>query len=565
MQFFYQFLQDSSRYINRYNTEHHEFNDPVDTFRLELANLRKDISLPVNKKIQRNPLDSQNTLRHTNYPPLILLRPNSSQSSYSYSPPRSIVHSPTDQSSLNLYPEYDQTHTRTAPLSLQREVQSHDPIRYTTDNECIQPQSPGVIQFLKKVNPLELRSFLRPGGTFFLFDLTGNKTKIRWGTRKDGEMDYINTSNEHVSIKEGYTLVDPLVLDQYEERELNKQLNNARVNPERITNQERTSEGNNKLPYRYVACANFANGGCPGYVTPSKRFSMTMAQSQLRHLYNQGFRHIITLNGETKVGDAARSLRNEGINIHHELINPSSSEGMREAGLRIASLTQQGIKVYVHCTWGCHRAPAASALGLMYRGARSWDEARNSAKVDMSKYNDKLYGPGCEKIYQFAESHGKKIYNRPQRSTEFKDINSRTRSNSNIIGAPINSERALSSPQRNQTEQVQRYGSVKEISSMAEFESEVLQSSSPVVVDYYGTFCGPCKAFLPKLTKFAKKNDQIKVLKVDVQKCRDVAKKYKKARGVPVFQFFKEGELLHQSASVSSIQSLEDICEDEFK
>ena len=127
------------------------------------------------------------------------------------------------------------------------------------------------------------------------------------------------------------------------------------------------------------------------------------------------------------------------------------------------------------------------------------------------------------------------------------------------VQPPLQNSRAQ--PQK--MERVQKYGSVKEISSMAEFDREVLHHKGPVLVDYYTTYCGPCIAFLPKLKQFAKQYDNVKVLKVDIQTCPDLASKYDISI-VPVFQFFKDGKMKHQHAKVPTLQFLEDTCKNKI-
>lgn len=64
------------------------------------------------------------------------------------------------------------------------------------------------------------------------------------------------------------------------------------------------------------------------------------------------------------------------------------------------------------------------------------------------------------------------------------------------------------------------------------FESEVLASTIPVIVEFGATWCGPCQKQLPILEKLADESGDIKVGKVDVDQSRNLANKYA-VRSVP--------------------------------
>ena len=75
------------------------------------------------------------------------------------------------------------------------------------------------------------------------------------------------------------------------------------------------------------------------------------------------------------------------------------------------------------------------------------------------------------------------------------------------------------------------------------FESEVLQAQSPVLVDYWAEWCGPCKAIAPTLEEVAKEySGKLKVAKVNVDENQEVPRKYG-IRGIPTLMLFKNGNI----------------------
>lgn len=87
---------------------------------------------------------------------------------------------------------------------------------------------------------------------------------------------------------------------------------------------------------------------------------------------------------------------------------------------------------------------------------------------------------------------------------------------------------------------------MSEIISSAEFQSKVLQAAEPVLVDFFATWCGPCKMLAPALDAVAAEvAGRAKVYKVDVDQSPDVAAQYG-VMSVPTLILFKGGQPVKQ-------------------
>ena len=75
------------------------------------------------------------------------------------------------------------------------------------------------------------------------------------------------------------------------------------------------------------------------------------------------------------------------------------------------------------------------------------------------------------------------------------------------------------------------------------FEEQVLNSASPVLVDYWAEWCGPCKMIAPILEEIADEyTDKLTVAKINIDENKETPEKYA-VRGIPTLMIFKNGEV----------------------
>ncbi len=83
---------------------------------------------------------------------------------------------------------------------------------------------------------------------------------------------------------------------------------------------------------------------------------------------------------------------------------------------------------------------------------------------------------------------------------------------------------------------------IKHVSD-ASFEADVIQSSLPVLVDYWAEWCGPCKMIAPVLDELSGTyQNKLQIAKMNVDENRDIPAKFG-IRGIPTLMLFKDGQL----------------------
>ena len=91
-----------------------------------------------------------------------------------------------------------------------------------------------------------------------------------------------------------------------------------------------------------------------------------------------------------------------------------------------------------------------------------------------------------------------------------------------------------------------------------EFDSEVLNQRGVVIVDFYATWCGPCKMLTPVLESIDNEMENIKVVKVDIDESRRLAMNYG-IQSVPTIKIFKDGREVGTRVGFQPKETLENI------
>ena len=89
------------------------------------------------------------------------------------------------------------------------------------------------------------------------------------------------------------------------------------------------------------------------------------------------------------------------------------------------------------------------------------------------------------------------------------------------------------------------------------FEQVVLKSDKPVLVDFFATWCGPCRQMLPVVTELSEEMKGLKIVKLDVDEAGKTAEKYE-IQSIPTMILFKNGQVKATRNGASTKSELQD-------
>ena len=83
--------------------------------------------------------------------------------------------------------------------------------------------------------------------------------------------------------------------------------------------------------------------------------------------------------------------------------------------------------------------------------------------------------------------------------------------------------------------------------NQANFQQEIIESDRPVLVDFWASWCGPCKMVLPIMDEIAAERSDIKVCKINVDEQPELASQFQ-IMTIPTLMIFKNGQVVNQTS-----------------